>query len=351
MRFSGRFPWDAPANRLSLAWKARRAAGLPIRDLSISNPNSARLELPEARWDGGGELRAAIAAYYREEFGEEIASERIQVCASTSEGYSYCFKLLADAGDEILIPRPSYPLLSHLIGAEALRAVEYVTHFAAGQWILDREYLLGQVTDRTRAVVVVTPNNPTGHFWTQEDWDWLEGALPRDVAIVTDEVFADYRWGGTLARIPARAFRLSGLSKICALPQMKIGWIVMPEDERVAEAMEFVGDTYLSVSGPVAAASPGWLAARASFQEPVRARCLANLERLGRGVEAGWVKIVEGPGDRDEESVALEMLERGFWVQPGYFYDLPLRESYVVSLLTPQEDLEAGLAALSSCGI
>jgi len=353
VRFSSRFPWDAPANRLSLAWKARQAAGLPIRDLSISNPNAARLDLSKDLWEGPprpGELRQAISAYYREEFGEEIAEERIHVCASTSEGYSYCFKLLADAGEEILIPTPSYPLLSHLVGAEALQAVEYVTHFAAGQWILDRECLLRQVNERTRAVVVVTPNNPTGHFWTQEDLDWLDRELPADVAIVTDEVFADYRWAGNLARIPARAFRLSGLSKIYALPQMKIGWIVMPAVQGVAEAMEFVGDTYLSVSGPVAERAAGWLGRRSEFQAPVRERCLENVARLGGGVEAGWVRIVQGPGDRDEESVALEMLERGFWVQPGYFYDLPLRESYVVSLLTPPEDLEAGMEALSSCG-
>jgi aspartate/methionine/tyrosine aminotransferase len=180
--------------------------------------------------------------------------------------------------------------------------------------------------------------------------DWLDGALPTEVAIVTDEVFADYRWEGALAQIPKRAFRLSGLSKICALPQMKIGWIVMPEMDGVAEAMEFVGDTYLSVSGPIAERAPAWLAKRDAFQAPVRNRCLENLARLGNGVEAGWVKIVEGPGDRDEESVALEMLERGFWVQPGYFYDLPMRESYVVSLLTPPEDLEEGLRALNSCG-
>lgn len=309
--------------------------------------------MPGDLWDGPprpGGLKAAIAAYYREEFGDEIEEERIQLCASTSEGYSYCFKLLADAGDEILIPRPSYPLLSHLIGAEALRAVEYVTHFAAGQWILDREYLLRQVNERTRAVVVVTPNNPTGHLWTQEDLDWLDAALPENVAIVTDEVFADYRWQGKLAHIPRRAFRLSGLSKICALPQMKIGWIVLPPVVGVAEAMEFVGDTYLSVSGPIAERAAAWLASRFGFQRPVQERCRENLARLGGGVEAGWVKIAEGPGDRDEESVALEMLERGFWVQPGYFYDLPLRESYVLSLLTPPEDLAAGLEALSSCG-
>lgn len=353
MRFSNRFPWEAPPNRLTLAAQARQAAGQALRDLSVSNPNSARLALPQDLWEGPrrpGDLKQAIAAYYREEFGDEIHPARIQLCASTSEGYSYCCKLLADAGDEVMIPRPSYPLLGHLVGAEGLRAVEYVTHAAAGEWVLDREHFLKQLSPRTRTVVVVTPNNPTGKFWTQEDWNWLEEVLPPEVAILSDEVFADYAWEGKAAKIPERVFRLSGLSKICALPQMKIGWIVMPPGEKVAAAMEFVGDTYLSVSGPIAERAAGWLERRGEFQAVVRARCQENLARLGGGVEAGWTKILAGPGDREEEEVALEMVERGFWIQPGYFYDLPLRESYVVSLLAPPEELEAGLEALNSCG-
>jgi len=358
VKLSSRYPWDAPTNRLTAAYQRRREAGLPIVDLSISNPAAAGLPPPLDLWSQPAaektDLREAIAEYYQTEFQVKVPTRCIQTCASTSEGYSYCFKLLADPGGEVLIPQPSYPLLAHLIKAEGLEPVEYLIHHAAGQWILDRQYLKSKLTDKTKLMILVHPNNPTGHYWSREDLAWLMLGFPLHLAMISDEVFIDYAWRPhgyprTLVDY-GRAFVLSGLSKICALPQMKVGWIVMPDDPRVIQGMELIADTYLSVSAPVAERAPGWLARRVELQAPLRARCLENLSLLSNGVEAGWSAVCEGPGTRDEEAVVLEMLDKGFWIQPGFYYDLPHREAYVVSLLTPTENLKAGLEALSSCG-
>ncbi len=361
MRFSERYPWQAEENRLTRLLRERAAAGLPIADLSVSNPTrvglTVALELG-SRYDpapaGGIATREAIARYYREEFGVELSPRRIQLCASTSEGYSYCLKLLADPGDEVLIPEPSYPLLEHLIRAEGVVAIPYATHYAAGEWVLDRERLQGAIGPRTKAIVLVHPNNPTGHFWSAEDLEWLPPQLPR----ISDEVFADYAWEAppaprTLAA--SGAFCLSGLSKVCALPQMKLGWIVMPEEEHIVRAMEFIGDTYLSVSAPIQEAAPTWLARRDELQAPVKERCRQNLAWLyaQRGlavdrVGAGWCAIVRTSSGGDEEEMAARLIERGFWLHPGYYYDLPMREAWVLSLLTQPERLEAGIGALSA---
>ncbi len=364
MKLSARHPWDASPNRLTLAC---RAATGTLRDLSLSNPTQAGIALPGDLWAaadaqpyrpdarGDAAAREAIAAYYAEEFGIGVDPARVQLCASTSEGYSLCLKLLADPGDEVLIPQPSYPLLEHLLRADGVTPVPYVTHAAAGQWVLDRERLLAALTPRTRAVVLVHPNNPTGHCWSEEDFAWLGAALPEAVAMLSDEVFVDYCWSGAARSFAGRerVFALSGLSKVCALPQMKLGWIVLPDLPAVKAGMEFIADTYLSVSAPVAARAPEWLARRRDFQAPVRRRCEENRVWLGERVwpvEAGWCAIVPGEGRIEEEERVLRMIEKGYWVQPGFYYDLPLRESYVVSLLTPPEVLREGWEVFTSCG-
>jgi alanine-synthesizing transaminase len=373
VHFSQRFPFSATPSPLAEAFEARRASGLPLIDLSRSNPTQCGLlpGLPDLgeplaagarlayspQSAGAANTRQAIVRYYAEEFGARLQPQQIVLTASTSEGYSYCLKLLADPGDEILIPEPSYPLLRLLIEAEGLRAVPYPLHQAAGEWILDHDYLRRAVNTRSRAIVCVNPNNPTGHFLSSADARWLSESFP-SLAILSDEVFADYTW----QQLPGRqrsfttleapnAFCLSGLSKICALPQMKLGWIVMPPGAALQQAMEFVADTYLSVSTPVQQAAVEWLAKRSQLQAPISARCQENLRLLAghiAPVEAGWAALLRCHKQRDEDAWVLALLELGFWIQPGYFYDLSGGPHLVLSLLTPPQETRDGLSALES---
>ncbi|MDX2269568.1 MAG: pyridoxal phosphate-dependent aminotransferase [Bryobacter sp.] len=360
LKFSQRYPWSAPPNRLT---EALRASPGPTVDLSISNPTRVGLPVPESLWENAASseyrptaqgdtlARAAIANYYAEEFGLAPKVEDIVLSASTSEAYSYCLKLLADPGEEVLVPSPSYPLLEHLVRAEGLVPVPYAIHAVLGDWILDREHFASRVNSRTRAAVVVHPNNPTGHLCSEDDFEWMHRALPPNAAILADEVFLDYVWEGKAQSFAGRerTFALSGLSKICLLPQMKLGWIVLPPTPGVREAMEFVADTYLSVSAPIAAQTPQWLARRMEFQAPLKRRCLKNRAHFP-GLVAGWTGILSTLDTGDEEAALLRFLQDGYWAHPGHFYDLPFRESYVFSLLSPPEQLSAGLAVLRSYG-
>lgn len=366
---SKRYPWTAPPNRLAIALEQQQGQ---LIDLSNANPTRASLELPplEAIAPGAyapqsaGALatREAVCAYYREDFAAHVEPSQVVLTTSTSEAYSYCFKLIADAGSEILIPEPSYPLLHFLIEADGLVPVPYPLHYAGGEWHLDREALLERITASTKAVIVVHPNNPTGHFLNAADREWLAAETQDRLWILSDEVFASYDWRGgrtTLASAClANTFVLSGLSKICALPQMKLGWIVLPDSATPQRDMELIADTYLSVSTPIQSAAVGWLARRAEFQAPIRRRCLKGITMIGAAlrdqawsalpVDAGWSIILKGPAHLDEEQFILSLIERGFSAHPGFYYDLPFAPSVVLSLLTPPEDLRAGLAAITA---
>ncbi|MBM3761183.1 MAG: pyridoxal phosphate-dependent aminotransferase [Acidobacteria bacterium] len=349
-------------------------AAKPAIDLSISNPTQAGISLPDPfsiasvenhrytpQASGALPARTAIAQYYAEEFQSQLSPDRILLTASSSEAYSYCFKLIANPGDTILIPQPSYPLLQFLIEAEGLVAKPYPLHEVLGEWILDREALLHHLTPDTAAIVLVHPNNPTGHFLTEADLAWLREISQNRCWLISDEVFADYRFDGhkanSLATLNAHnAFTLSGLSKICALPQMKLGWIVLPEDPQIRRHMELIADTYLSVSSPIQSAAASWLAARKSFQQPISDRIQQNLSTLGQSlantpwqlmpIQAGWAVILRGPTHLEEEALVLSLLERGFSVHPGFYYDLPFEPCLVLSLLTPPENLAQGVAAI-----
>lgn len=378
MHFSKRFPFAAQTSPLAQALERQRARGLDIVDLSRSNPTQCGLfaALPDLGGSlaagaslaytpqsaGALNIRQSIAAYYAEEFQADLEPSRIILTASTSEGYSYCLKLLANPGEEILIPEPSYPLLRLLIEAEGLIAVPYPLHQAMGEWILDRQYLLQAVTPRTRAIVCVNPNNPTGHFLSATDALWLCECFPA-LAILSDEVFADYVWQPlnqhqrSLSALQApNVFCLSGLSKICALPQMKLGWIVLPPGNEVQQAMEFIADTYLSVSSPVQHAAVDWLTKRSQLQAPVRERCHQNLELLQQyatggafsllPVQAAWVALLRCHKSREEDEWVLALLEQNIWIQPGFYYDLSGGPHLVFSLLTPPSESMQGLAAI-----
>lgn len=278
--------------------------------------------------------------------------------ASTSEAYAYLFKLLADPGDEILTPRPSYPLFEYLAALESVKVRQYPLRYD-GAWHLDFAELERAVSARTRAIVVVNPNNPTGSFVSAEEWDRLQKL---GIPILSDEVFSDY--GFDRAAPPrsddrAVTFTMSGLSKIAGLPQMKLGWIVASgaEADQALERLEWIADTYLSVATPVQLAFPELLALSKDVQAQIRARTRANLDTLRAGsagspvnvlnVEGGWSAVLQVPRVRSEQEWALYLLgEQDVLVQPGYFFDFESEAFLVVSLLTPRAVFEEGIRRL-----
>jgi aspartate/methionine/tyrosine aminotransferase len=381
--FSSRLDWDLRPNRISELIEAKRRAGADLLDLTESNPTRAHLAYPEeeivaALADarsvlyepapaGSPAARAAVAEYYAAR-GEEISPGRILLTASTSEAYAYVFKLLSNAGDEVLVPRPSYPLFEFLARLEAVRAVSYPLVYD-GAWRIDFDALASALTPRTRAVVLVNPNNPTGSFLKRDECPRLEAlCAAHGCAIVSDEVFSDYGFEPSDERVRslvstrgALTFSFSGLSKIAALPQMKMGWIVVggPEDARrgALERLELIADTYLSVSTPVQHAAARLLAAGAPVRNEIVARTRANLARLRTAVtstaltvldvEGGWYATVRVPRTRSEEEWTLRLLERAdVLVQPGFFYDFESEAFLVLSLLTEPARFQEGVRRL-----
>jgi hypothetical protein len=245
--------------------------------------------------------REAVAEYYAQR-GVDVAASRILLTASTSEAYSYLFKLLADPGDEILVPRPSYPLFDYLAALESVRVIQYPLRYD-GVWHIDFAALASAITPRTRAIVVVNPNNPTGSYLKRAEWERLQTfGLP----IVSDEVFSDFGFAPDLERVATLAgasdaltFSMSGLSKIAGLPQMKLGWIVAggPNHAAALEGLEWIADTFLSVATPVQWALPRLLAASAAVQEQIRRRTRANLDHLMQRT-SGTVERASGVVER-----------------------------------------------------
>ena len=372
--FSSRLQWDSQPNPLSLLLAEKRRSGAAILDLTESNPTRAGLDYP------GGELLAALAdprallydpdprgllaareavSEYYSQRGVDVPASRILLTASTSEAYSYLFKLLADPGDEILVPRPSYPLFDYLAAMESVCAVQYPLRYDAA-WHIDFEVLASTITPRTRAIVVVNPNNPTGSYLKRTEWERLQTfGLP----ILSDEVFSDFGFGADADRVATLAgssdaltFSMSGLSKIAGLPQMKLGWIVAggPDHAAALEGLEWIADTFLSVATPVQCALPRILAASRAVQEQIRQRTRANLLHVVENAagspcrclhaEGGWYAVLEVPRIRTEEEWALRLLaDSDVLVQPGFFYDFEAEAFLVLSLLTPPAVFAEGL--------
>jgi alanine-synthesizing transaminase len=379
--FSQRVPDQLGVNRLASAVAARRARGGAILDLTESNPTRAGVEYPpallaplgdprglryEPRPFGLRSAREAVAGDYARR-GLAIAPDRVVLAASTSDAYGWLFKLLADAGDEILVPRPSYPLFDHLTRLEGLAARPYDLDYH-GTWSIDFASIESALSSRTRAVLLVSPNNPTGSFVKQDELDRLAAVCaPRDVALIADEVFADYeleagaaaRAGRVLDRRDVLAFSLGGLSKSVGLPQVKLGWIAVAGPDRLVapalDRLELVCDTYLTVSTPVQASAAALLAAGAPVRAAIAARVRANDHGLRDRIagtpscralrsEGGWYAVVQVPSLQPEEDLAIALLEQhGVLTHPGYFFDFP-RESYlVVSLLPPPPAFAEGI--------
>jgi hypothetical protein len=380
--FSSRFHWDFRTNRLTQALEARRRDGARVLDLTESNPTHAGLVYPpeivrafddprmlvyEPSPAGAAEAREAVASYYAAR-GQRVETERILLTASTSEAYAWLFKLLSDAGDHVLVPRPSYPLFEFLANLESVEVRQYPLAYHGG-WAIDLEALGAAVSERTRAVVLVNPNNPTGSYVKRAELQALSRlCAQRRIALVSDEVFSDYALGPDAERVSTLvgveeclAFSMSGLSKVAGLPQMKLGWIVTsgPAALRTEaiEKLEWIADTYLSVSTPVACAAARLLVSGALVQRQIRERTAANLavakEALAGSaagilaVEGGWYITVRMPRIRGEEDWAIHLLsQEGVLTQPGFFYDFESEAFLIVSLLTAPEVFREGIARL-----
>ncbi len=288
---------------------------------------------------------------------------------STSEAYSFAFRLLCNAGDELLIPSPSYPLFDYLAEIQDVKLVRYPLVYDHG-WQIDFHSLEGAITARTRGVIVVHPNNPTGHFAGAADLARLNAiCAARRMVLIADEVFLDFGLGGERAasfatNVGALTFAMSGLSKICGLPQMKIAWLITsgPADlkTQALARLEVIADTYLSMSAPLQAATPALLNERHVFQKQLMERVRANLAELDAhlagqkscsrlDVEGGWYAVLRVPAMRSDEELALKLLaKKDVYVYPGHFYDFPGDGYLVVSLITPKTEFSEGIAQLLS---
>jgi len=379
--FSARTQWDTAPNRLSTLLAERRRRQFPILDLTQSNPTACGFEFdqdailqalagPEAlRYApdprGSEQARQAVADYYAGQ-GIRLEPRRILLTTGTSEAYSHVFRLIADTGDEILVPSPSYPLFSFLADLNDVKLVPYSLLYDDG-WRIDLDALRAATTPRTRAIVVVTPNNPTGSLLQPDEASQLlELAGERELSIIADEVFRDYIWDATATFAPSMAaadrcltFTLNGLSKISALPQMKLGWVVTngPDDllQQALARLEIIADTYLSVSTPVQAAAPALLDVRRSLRPQIMRRIRANLAVLDAGLgrfplcsrlraEGGWYAVVRVPNTLSDEAWALDLLATsGVYVHPGRFFDFGSGNFLVLSLITPEDEFREGI--------
>jgi len=379
--FSGRTPRSLDPNRLTAALETRRRAGAAILDLTESNPTRAGIAYPagllaplaeapclvyEPSPRGLPSAREAVAADYARR-GIRVEADRVLLTASTSEAYAFLFKLLCEPGDGVLVPRPGYPLFD--LRLESVEIAPYALGYD-GEWHVIASAVEAALTPRTRAVVVVSPNNPTGSCLKRDEAEALQALCARKgLCLVADEVFADYVFGPDPRRLPsvaadgpALAFALGGLSKSCGLPQLKLGWVAVSgppalRDEAMAR-LELVADTFLSVGTPVQRAAPSLLARLPELQAPIAARVKSNLARIEETLgpaskatllrpEGGWYAVLRVPATIPEEELALRLLEsRGVLVHPGYFFDFPGEAFLVLSLLPPGDVFRAGLAAV-----
>jgi alanine-synthesizing transaminase len=411
LKFSDRTNWKLARNQFTKALEEVRAGGARVLDLTVSNPTRAGLHFDERailgalaspramdydpQSKGLLQAREAVAGYYRSAHEiRDLDAERIVLTTSTSEGYSFVFRLLCNAGDELLVPKPSYPLFEFLADLEDVRLVPYPLIYDHG-WQMDFPSLEKAVTARTRGVVVVHPNNPTGSFVQGGEVEMLNSfCREHELAVIADEVFLDYGLKTSGAKAPPQeepnrsaesaappkseegdgrhrsfagnqdvlTFALSGLSKIAALPQMKVAWVVTggPRDLAGAamERLEVIADTYLSMNAPVQWAVPALLGQRENIQRQLLERVQENLRELDRQlagqkacqrlkVQGGWYAVLRVPVTRSDEELAIELVrEQSVLVHPGHFYDFPSDGYLVLSLITPRGEFAQGIGAV-----
>ena len=386
--FAQRTSWNLATNRYSEALEAHRRAGRELLDLTASNPTTIGLHYRDAellralanpdalRYDpqpkGLLAAREAIAAYYAEH-GVRMSPDDLILTTSTSEAYSFVFRLLCDPSDAVLVPTPSYPLFDFLADIQDVKLFPYELVYDHG-WQLEVPSLFGAVDRalatgaRCGAVLAVHPNNPTGSFLQPRELQLLnDTCAENDMAIVADEVFLDYALGTQppltcAANEEALTFTLSGLSKISGLPQMKVAWIAVSGPQALKRdalaRLEVIADTYLSMNAPVQLALPAMLEERNNIQPQLMRRVRANLAELDTQlakqklchrleVEGGWYAIVRVPARGSDEELAIALLrEKNVLVQPGHFYDFAADGYLVVSLITPEADFAEGIKRL-----
>ncbi len=379
--FASRTTWNLKPNRLAEALERHKSSGRRLLDLSASNPTEcgftydapaimrslcapASLQYhPDPK--GLKSARQAVSNYYLEH-GERVGIDDLILTASTSEAYSFIFRLLCNPGDELLIPTPGYPLFDFLADVNDVKLTRYPLFYDHG-WHIDMHTLKQAITPRTRGIIVVHPNNPTGHFTKAEEVAQLNQICSANqMAIIADEVFLDFSLGAPqksfVANSGALTFTMSGISKISGLPQMKFAWLTVsgPEAEKreALARLEMIADTYLSLNAPIQLAAPVLLQQRKQFQQQLMARVRANLAELDAQlagdqhlsrlvVEGGWYAVLRIPATRPDEELAFELLEKhDVYLHPGHYYDFPGDGYPVLSLIASQEDFKEGVRRL-----
>jgi aspartate/methionine/tyrosine aminotransferase len=378
--FSKRTDWPLTPNRLTEVQTELQAAGTAVLDLTISNPTRAGIAYDtetilnslrnrsamdyDPQPKGLLSARKSVADYYREDHDCIVDPESIVLTTSTSEGYSYALRLLCNSGDEILVPKPSYPLFEFLADLQDVKLIPYQLIYDHG-WQIDFHSLAQAVSERTRAVVVVHPNNPTGSFVSRSERVTLnQFCRDHDLKLIVDEVFLDYahdhvRRDTFVSNQGVLTFTLSGLSKISGLPQMKLAWLVTSgRPDQVIPAkdrLEIIADTYLSVNAPIQLAVPVLLDERKSIQPQLLERVRDNLQELDRqlaqqrtctrlDVEGGWYVVLRVPALQSDEDLAIKILREAFVsTHPGHFYDFPADGHLIASLITKPEDFREGM--------
>jgi len=387
--FSRRTNWNLEENLYTQAVRRQRARGQPLLDLTISNPTVCGFNYDRAailhaltssaalRYDpepkGLFSARTAVVEYYREKDPADAPDpDRVILTTGTSEAYSFLFRLLCEPGDEVLVAHPSYPLFDFLAAIHDVKLCAFPLVYDHG-WQVDFPALRQAIGSRTRAILVVHPNNPTGHFLSCAEAELIRAICKeQDLALVVDEVFLDYelgvaedhkkRHGTWIGSGEVLTFVLSGLSKVAALPQMKLGWITASGPVGlVGDAMarlEVIADTYLSLNAPIQHALPQLLAQRKTIQPQILSRIEVNLGELdGRlarqqsisrlKIEGGWYAVLRVPAEQSDEELAIRLIEeRGVLVHPGHFYEFAHDGYLVISLLARVEEFAEGIARL-----
>lgn len=391
--FAKRTNWNLQANRLTEALEQHHAAGKPLLDLTASNPtkcgfqydseailgalaNSASLTY-EPQAQGLQSTREVVAEYYADR-GDRVSPANIILTTSTSEAYSFAFRLLCDPGDQILVPAPGYPLFDFLADVLDIKLVRYPLLYDYG-WQIDFGALERAIAPSTRAVIVVHPNNPTANFCAPAESDKLTELCSRHgLALIADEVFLDFALtresaGGAdtqpgslpksfVTNETVLTFTMSGISKICGLPQMKLAWLVASGPGEVKSQalsrLEIIADTYLSMNAPIQHAARAFLAGRHEFQRQLMTRVQTNLAELDRQlagqklcsrleIQGGWYAVIRVPRTRSDEDLAIHLLEKhNISLHPGHFYEFPTDGYLIVSLITPTQEFSAGIALL-----
>ena len=377
--FSERTRWNLEENRLSRTLAELRASGKAILDLTRSNPTECGflydekgiqrafaqpgMQLYQPNPRGIISAREAVSAYYQQQ-QIPVAADELVLTSGTSEAYSFVFRLLCNSADEVLIPAPGYPLFDFLADLCDVKLVRYPLIYDHG-WQIDFPALAAATSVRTKALIVVHPNNPTGHYTSAaEQAQLVEFCRQREIALVADEVFLDFSLVNSRARSFASAnepigFTLSGLSKICGMPQMKLAWIAVSgsanEKTEALARLEVIADAYLSVGTPVQLAAPALLGMRAAFQAQMMARGRANLRELDAQLsrqsaccrlscEGGWSVVLRVPAIQSDEDLAITLLTKHrVHVHPGHFYDFAQPGHAIVSLIVPEEQFAEGI--------